>query len=397
MKIKLGDVLYIKGRIGWQSLKKDEYLEKGDYYLVTGININEHHKINYNDCCYVSKERYLLDEKIQLKNGDIILTKDGTIGKIAIIENLNKPATLNSHLFLLRNLKPEILNTKYLFYLLQSDRFMKYALSNTSGSNIPGFTQKDFIEFETELPELKVQEQIGELLSNIDKKVENNDNVIKKLESIATTIYNHYFLDFEFPHEKGSSYKSDNGDFIYNEKIASKLPAKWDAKKVSEILNVVTGKEDANFASKNGKYNFFTCGKEILKCETPKFEGSAILVAGNGDFNVKHYSGKFNAYQRTYVLIPENKKYYGQLYILCNYLIDKFKKGSNGSIVKFIKKGDLENIVLPVANDDKLYEKINECIFLAEEIAKENEKLITLRNKLLPMLFNGQITLKEVK
>ena len=70
----------------------------------------------------------------------------------------------------------------------------------------------------------------------------------------------------------------------------------------SALTNIVTGKEDANFSSPNGKYNFFTCSSNTLKCDEYAFNASSILIAGNGEFNVKHYTGKFNAYQRTYVL-----------------------------------------------------------------------------------------------
>ena len=103
MKIRFKDVLYIKGRIGWQALKKNEYLPSGDYYLITGVDIKDNHLIDFSNCYYVSKERYEMDEKIQVHDGDIIVTKDGTIGKIGYIDKLDKPATLNSHLFLIRN------------------------------------------------------------------------------------------------------------------------------------------------------------------------------------------------------------------------------------------------------------------------------------------------------
>ena len=111
----------------------------------------------------------------------------------------------------------------------------------------------------------------------------------------------------------------------------------------SKLTDVVTGKEDANFASPNGKYKFFTCSNDTLNCDEYVFDSSAILIAGNGDFNVKHYSGKFNAYQRTYVLIPDHQ-YYGLLYFASLYQINSFKSASSGSIVKFITKGDIENI-----------------------------------------------------
>ena len=77
-----------------------------------------------------------------------------------------------------------------------------------------------------------------------------------------------------------------------------------------ELGTIITGKKDANFATKNGEYNFYTCSQATMKCDSPDFNCSAIIIAGNGDFNVKHYTGEFNAYQRTYVIEPKNIKHY---------------------------------------------------------------------------------------
>ena len=162
----------------------------------------------------------------------------------------------------------------------------------------------------------------------------------------------------------------------------------------SNLVDVITGKEDANFSSSQGKYKFFTCSNDILKCNEYAFDSSAILIAGNGNFNVKHYTGKFNAYQRTYVLIPK-PKYYGLLYLASLYQINSFKSVSVGSIVKFITKGDIENIPIFIPNDENILEKLNHLIILQEKNQSENEELSSLRNWLLPMLMNGQATIVD--
>ena len=142
-----------------------------------------------------------------------------------------------------------------------------------------------------------------------------------------------------------------------------------------DICNVVTGKEDANFATENGKYKFFTCASTPSLCDEYVFESKSILIAGNGEFNVKHYDGKFNAYQRTYVLSPE-PELYGLLYLSSLYRINSFKSGSAGSIVKFITKGD-------------------SLVHFQDQVSIENEQLCTLRDWLLPMLMNGQATIED--
>lgn len=163
---------------------------------------------------------------------------------------------------------------------------------------------------------------------------------------------------------------------------------------VKELTEVITGKEDANFSVPDGLYKFFTCSNVPLQCNEYLFDSSSILIAGNGDFNVKHYSGKFNAYQRTYVLTPPSE-YYALLYMASLYRINSFKSKSSGSIVKFITKGDVENIPLFIPSDTSILKELNKLIALKEQNSLENEELSRLRDWLLPMLMNGQTTIED--
>lgn len=182
---------------------------------------------------------------------------------------------------------------------------------------------------------------------------------------------------------------------VWNDELKREIPEGWSVKKLSEILNVVTGKEDANFSSINGQYKFFTCSNTTLLCDEFAFDGKAVLIAGNGDFNVKHYSGKFNAYQRTYVLIPKEILLRAQVYLVAKQMINNFTKGSNGSIVKFITKRDIENITLLIPHNLQLYKLFNDLLDAIEVNQQEMDQLIKLRDWLLPMLMNGQATVAD--
>ena len=106
----------LKARIGWQGLTTAEYLKNGIFYLVTGTDFNNG-KIDWENCVYVDEKRYDQDKNIQLKKGDVLVTKDGTIGKIAYIDFLPLPATLNSGVFVIRPLGKNYLPL-FLFYIL---------------------------------------------------------------------------------------------------------------------------------------------------------------------------------------------------------------------------------------------------------------------------------------
>ena len=190
----------------------------------------------------------------------------------------------------------------------------------------------------------------------------------------------------------------DNINIEYLTGLNFKVPDKQNQDKITNLLGVIDGKIllnrkiNDNFSTVNGKYKFFTCSNVPLQCDEYAFESSSILIAGNGDFNVKYYSGKFNAYQRTYVLTASSE-YYAILYLACLYQVNLFKSNSSGSIVKFITKSDVENIPLFIPDDISLLQKLNNLLHFQEQNILENDKLIQLRDFLLPMLMNGQATI----
>ena len=112
----------------------------------------------------------------------------------------------------------------------------------------------------------------------------------------------------------------------------------WERVRLGDIVNIRTGKLDANAAVENGEFPFFTCAKEISRIDNYAFDGECVLVAGNGDLNVKYYNGKFNAYQRTYVIQTSNEtldiKY---LYYFLEEYLEELRIKSIGGVIKYIK------------------------------------------------------------
>lgn len=175
----------LKARIGWQGLTTAEYLNDGDYLLVTGTDF-DNGKINWNTCFYVEKNRYDQDSNIQIKNGDILITKDGTIGKVAYIDNLPKPTTLNSGVFVVRPMN-EAYNTRYFYYLLQSNIFISFLNKLKAGSTIVHLYQKDLSNFDYIMPsDIKEQEKIAEVLGDIDSLIDTTQQLINKKKDIKT-------------------------------------------------------------------------------------------------------------------------------------------------------------------------------------------------------------------
>lgn len=308
-------------------------------------------------------ERCLSKESIKRLNSRVIPPNSiavvciGTIGQIGFIR---EPTLTNQQInTLIPNTK--IVSAEFVYYYLQ---LMTQQLEKIAGgSNVPMLPKSTFEKVEIHVPALKDQELIVSKLVAIDNLVAVNTEIIVNIENTLNQIYNRYF----------ANPKKD-----------------WNIVNLSSLVNVVTGKRDANYASNSGPYNFFTCSEKILKCDDYAFEGKAILIAGNGNFNIKLFDGKFDAYQRTYVLIPSKEDFYSLIYLAVKDRIQSLSQNSRGSIVKFITKGDIEDIPIVIPDAEHLYllKTMNRLTKLLELKKAENSEIISRRNLYLPFLFS---------
>ena len=168
--VSFNQVIIPKARIGWQGLKKHEYLRSGYSYLIGGTDFS-HGTVSLDNIWYVSKDRYDMDVNIQVSENDVLVTKDGTIGKVALVPELGKPATLNSGVFVFRT-NNRLLPT-FLFRVLSSSVFREFIDTLSAGSTIKHLYQKDLKNFEFEIPvDKKEQEAIADTLTAMDEEIE---------------------------------------------------------------------------------------------------------------------------------------------------------------------------------------------------------------------------------
>ena len=363
--------------------KKAEFYGDG-YMFITPTELHDGYNIQVS-------EKYITELGLQSIKSNCIEETSVMVGCIGWdmgnVAICHRKCATNQQINSITDFNPKY-NPFYTYYWLLTKK--DYLFTIASVTRTPILSKSTFEEIVIPMPERSIQDNVVGILKSIDDKIENNKRICFELEAMAKTIYDYWFVQFDFPDENGKPYHTSGGEMVWNEQLKREIPKGGEVTNIGNLTTVVTGKEDANFSSPNGKYKFFTCSQEALLCDTPAFSGQAVLIAGNGDFNVKHYSGEFNAYQRTYVLIPENQIYYGAMYISAKNQIQAFKNGSNGSIVKFITKGDVENIPFILPNDDSIFHQINKLIEKIELCERENEELTKLRDWLLPMLMNGQ-------
>lgn len=180
--VSFDQVIRPKARIGWQGLKKEEYLRDGYSYLIGGTDFHNG-KINLDGISYVSKERYDMDPNIQVEANNVLVTKDGTIGKVALVPELDKPATLNSGVFVFRTTS-KLLPT-FLYRVLLSSIFREFIDTLSAGSTIKHLYQKDLKNFEFRIPlDIEEQQAIADVLTAMDEEIEALEKEKAKIESI---------------------------------------------------------------------------------------------------------------------------------------------------------------------------------------------------------------------
>jgi Restriction endonuclease S subunits len=183
---------YVKARVGWHGLKSDDFTDEGPY-LVTGSDFKGP-EITWNDCYHCDLERYEQDPYIQLQNGDLLVTKDGTIGKVALVSDLDRKATLNSGVFVVRPLTNNY-TSKFYFWLLQSNVFTGFVDFNKTGSTIVHLYQDTFVNFRYTMPGFTEQTQIANFLDHettkIDTLIEKQQQLIKLLKEKRQAVISH--------------------------------------------------------------------------------------------------------------------------------------------------------------------------------------------------------------
>jgi type I restriction enzyme, S subunit len=257
---------------------------------------------------------------------------------------------------------------RYWYYVLKTLGLNKL----NSHSAIPGLNRDVAYIKQVPLRSTLEQEKIANILGSLDEKIELNRRMNETLEQLGQALFRYYFVDN--PEAKN-----------------------WKKRSLGEFFPVKTGKKDANFSTKDGKFPFFTCAQTISRAPSYSFDGSAILVAGNGDFNIKYYTGRFEAYQRTYVLIPHHEELLGFLYFLMKKDLSLITGGSRGSVIKFITKGMIENyrVELPDDNDLAAFAPIfSELLYLISHNNEQIQTLVALRDSLLPQLMTGKVEVK---
>ena len=217
---KLSEVATMHARIGWQNLRTSEFLDSGDYLLVTGTDF-EDGRINYATCHYVERERYEQDKNIQIENGSILITKDGTLGKVAYVQGLSMPATLNAGVFNVVIKDEKEVNGKYLFQYLKAPFLMDYVDKKATGGTIKHLNQNILVDFPIVMPCVIEQTLIGTYFEQLDNLI-----TLHQRKCDQTKKLKKYMLQKMFP---------QNGE-LYPEIRFEGFTKAWEQRKLGEVF-----------------------------------------------------------------------------------------------------------------------------------------------------------------
>lgn len=262
----------------------------------------------------------------EFSKGDVLFGRRRAYLKKAVVAPFN--GICSGDITVIRAIEDKV-DPNLLPFIIQNDFFFEFAVGKSAGSLSPRVKWTHLKEFAIELPSMSEQSKLAEVLWAIYDMKDKYKKLILATDELVKSQFIEMFGTID---ENTGLATGDDHKFV----------------KLGEVTNIKTGKLDANAAT-GGEYPFFSCSSETLSIDSFSYDCECVLVAGNGEFNVKYYNGKFDAYQRTYIIESVSDKLIVPfLYWFMTMYIDRLKRQSIGTVIKYIKLGNLTDAMIPL-------------------------------------------------
>jgi len=393
------------------SLHSTPQYQNTGYSMVRVVDINNEF-LSLKRCSKVDEDTYVKHNKNHHpQRGDIIITRVGSYGMVGYVDTDEK-FCLGQNLSIIHPQNFE--DGKFLYYYILSPFMQKIIYGNIGGSAYKCLGLEDIRKLPLKVKGLKRRE-IGEFLYRIDKKINTNNSIIEVLESMAKTLYDYWFVQFDFPDANGHPYKTSGGKMEWNETLSREIPAGWEVDNLFRIASYVNGLACQKYRPQ-GKEESLPVIKiremhEGVRPDTERVSANIpldnvicdgdILFSWSATLEIQYWTGgKAGLNQHIFKVIPFEdipKEYvYHQLkeYIVNFVKIAEARKTTMGHITQDHLK--FSRIVIPPYEVLRRFEERMKPIH--KQMVKcnqENRKLISLRDFLLPMLMNGQVTFRQ--
>lgn len=353
-------------------------------------------------------------ETYSIKEGDIFLTRTSEVidelamSCVAIKDYPN--ASFSGFLKRLRPTQSDITYSKFMAFYLRSPMFRKTITNNAVMTLRASLNEAIFSYLDLLLPDFNEQVKAGDLLFLLNQKIELNNHINTELEAMAKTLYDYWFVQFDFPDANGQPYKTSGGKMVYNPTLKREIPEGWSDKTLSEISNITMGQSPVGSSyNDHGEGTIFFQGSTDfgwLFPTTRQFTTAPSRMAKKGDIllSVRAPVGDMNIANseccigRGLAALNSKTGSEGFLFYVMKYFKQIFdRRNSAGTTFGSITKNDLHGLSLAYPEPEllKKYDAIvTNCNKMIFERSLENQELTRLRDWLLPMLMNGQVTVK---
>lgn len=365
--------------------------------VVRNYNLVDGH-IDTSNLSYVDESTYLdRIKRAKPEEGDIIISREAPMGVVGIVPKGFK-CCLGQRLVLLKVDRSKC-DPQYLLYALLSNivqvQIHRIDLTGSivSNLNIPDM-KKLLIPMVNEN-----MDKVGGYLQSIDSKISNNNAIAQQLEAMAKTIYDYWFLQFEFPNEEGKPYRSSGGRMIWNKELQQEIPEGWTSTRLKDIIvENPKSKIKVSDVKNDGEIPFFTSGADILSTNESIVSGLNCYLNTGGNADVKYYYGEASYSTDTWCITAENETKYILPFVLNKIKPSMDKVFFQGTGLRHLQKNLLREyqFCFPDSNVVKEFSKLASDIFKKQHyLLEENKKLESLKQFLLPFLMNGQVTINE--
>ncbi len=327
-------------RNGFVGTATPYYAESGVKYL-QGKNV-KNGAISENCLIHITEAFHKKCQKSQLKNGDVLMVQSGHVGECALVTKEYEGA--NCHALLVLTPSDNIVSKFYIFYFYSS-RGKRAIQKVKTGNTIEHILSSDLKPMHVLTPDSAEQKKIADFLLLVDGRIEGLE---KKRELLAA--YKKGLMQKLF----NQSLRFENGNQPFPD---------WEEKRLGEVSRIRTGKLDANAMVDNGPYRFYTCAREYYRIDVYAFDTEALLISGNGANvgYIHYYKGRFNAYQRTYVLDLFEQNILFVKYFLSERLTQRIEREKKEGCMPYIVLGTLSEMKIPVPCLEE-QRKIAECL-----------------------------------
>ncbi|MBA3900795.1 MAG: restriction endonuclease subunit S [Bacteroidetes bacterium] len=286
---------------------------------------------------------------------------------------------------------------KFIFYSLFRDDFFSHMMKGAKGTKMPRGDKSQILDFLIPNFKLTAQQNISSVLSALDSKIELNNRINAELEAMAKTIYDYWFVQFDFPDKNGKPYKASGGKMVYNEELKREIPEGWEAKKLSEAVEIKYGKDHKNIAV--GSIPVYGSGGIMRYADKAIYDNESILIPRKGTLSNLFYLNKpfwsVDTMFYTKIKIEHSGKYL--FYFLHSLNLASLNAGTAVPSLTTEILNNLKIINPPFALLKNFDNTVTPMFEMKEQNTKENQQLAELHDWLLPMLMNGQVKVGEIE